>query len=141
MTIQKIFWAFDTCDCQVNLAYDTDTDTFTLTDYLQTCSFHNSISDHNQRHTVVREENSRKNDAYQLVIDHAPASMLETGRDGLPTLKKGVNIDFTVSGTAPNRVFTLIVSGVTLTQNQINTAQNFVDNKFGVGKVTITNIP
>ena len=123
------------------MTYDTDTDQFTLTEYINICQFHASIPDKNQRHNVVREENSRKNDAYQLVLDHAPASMLDTGPDGLPRLKKGINIDFTVAGVAPNRTFTLIVTGVTLTQNQINAAQNFVDNRFGVGKVTVINTP
>ena len=38
---------------------------------------------------------------------------------------------------APNRVMTLTVTGITLTQQKKTTAQNFLNTKFGIGKVTI----
>lgn len=141
MTIQQIVWDLDSCDCQILLSYDSDTDTFTPVNFIQTCSFHISFADIVQRHTVITNENNRKNQAIQIILDHAPASMFQTRDNGSVTLKRRVNISFTVAGTAPNRTFTIIVSGVTLTQNQINTAQTFLDNRFGVGKVTLVNNP
>lgn len=141
MVIQQIIWGLDTCDCKILLSYDSDTDTWTPLNFIQTCQFHISFPDITQRHTVVTNENGRKNQAYQIILDHAPASMLMTRDDGSVTLKRGIAINYTVAGTAPDRTFTLIVSGVTLTANQINTAQNFLDNRFTPGKVTLVNNP
>lgn len=139
--IQKMFWGLDTCNCQMILDYDTDADTHTLSEYLQTCSFHSAISDPVQRHTTVKTENNKKNDAHQLILDNAPASMLMTTGNGSVTLKRGVIIDFSWSGIAPDRVLMLTVTGVTLTQQQINKAQTVINNKFGINQVNIVNQP
>lgn len=145
MTIQQLRWSLDTCPCIIVISYDDttplDTRTYTLVQYERVCQFHNGISDIPTRQATIQEENSRKNNAYQLILDHAPASMLDTLPNGTTQLKKGIDIIHTVQGTAPNRTFTLTVTGVTLTANQINTAQNFLDNRFGAGKVTVVNNP
>lgn len=141
MVSTQFVWSLDSCDCKILLSYENTTDTWTPVNFIRTCQFHISFSDIIQRHSIINEENTRKNIAYQFILDHAPASMLRTRPNGTVTLAKGVSIDFAVAGTAPNRTFTITVSGATLTQNQINTAQNFVDNRFGVGKVTIVNTP
>lgn len=145
MTIIEQIWHLDTCDCQIIISYDDttplDTRTYSLVNYQRTCAIHQDINDIPTRHATIVEENTRKNQAYQLIIDHAPASMLQTLPNGTTDLKKGIDISYTVQGIAPNRTFTLIVTGITLTTNQISTAQNFLDNRFGTGKVTMVNNP
>lgn len=141
MAIQQVIWNLDTCDCIILLDYDTNTDTFTPNKFIQTCSFHIGIADITQRHSTINTENTRKNQAYQIILDHAPASFFTTRDDGSVIIKKGIKLSHTVQGTVPNRTFTLTVSGITLTPNQINTAQTFLDNRFGAGKVTLVNVP
>lgn len=131
----KIEHHLDTCDCKVLLDYDSANDTFTVIDYLAVCSFHNIIGV-GQRYDVIKTENSRKNDAYQLLIDNTP---LTEDISGKIRLKKGIDIVVSITGVAPDRVITLTVSGITLTQQQKDRAQAFVDNKLGVGKVIVAN--
>jgi hypothetical protein len=87
------------------------------------------------------EENPRKNIAYQLIVDNAPLQFVDTDVNGNKTLKAGLSINFTVSGTVPNRVFTMTFSGTTLTQAQIDNVQARLDTRFGAGKVVFVNTP
>ena len=72
---------------------------------------------------------------------NAPASMLSTKDNGTIYLKKGITIEFAYSGTQPNRLLTLTVTGITLTQQQINKAQTALDTKFGINQVVVNNQP
>jgi len=141
MAIHTLTWSLDTCACQIELTYDDttplDTRTYTPSNYINVCSFHSGISDINTRHSTVVEENQRKNNARQTVLDNAPTTIIDTMPDGTKQLKRGISIDFTVTGTAPNRVVTLTVTGINLTNQQKNNIQNFLDNRFGAGKVIL----
>lgn len=146
MTIRTQAYRPDTCGCVIEESYD---DTLPLADivvtqsnYFVTCSAHSGLADNDTKYATVIEESSRKNRAIQLIIDNSPASMENVvfiyQADGVTrVLKKGVMFFFALSGTAPNRVITITYTGFTLTNAQKNTAQGWLDNRFGSGKVII----
>ena len=146
MTIQTTRWSPDTCDCIIEYQWDDtltpDVRTHTLANYIRKCSFHGNQANDTIRWNTLNEENPRKNNAYQLIVDNAPLQFVDLAPDGITkTLKKGLSLNFTVAGVVPNRVFTLIFSGATLTQNQIDFVQGKLDTRFGAGKVIFVNNP
>jgi len=140
MVIKITRWSPDTCDCVIEYSWDsTTTETnriHTLDNYVKKCAFHSGLATDNDRWNTVLEENPRKNYALQTVLDNGPAALFDTV-SGSRVLKNGITYSWTWSGTAPDRVLTISFTGITLTQNQKNTAQTFLDNRFGVGKVLI----
>jgi len=138
MVINTTKWSPDTCSCVIDYSWDNsvpaDQRTHTLSS-ISKCSFHNSLSDIAAYNTVT-EENPRKNIAYQLILDNGPAALSDL-IDGTRQLKAGITINLTWSGTAPNRVVTISYTGITLTTNQKNSIQTFLNNRFGAGKVLI----
>jgi hypothetical protein len=82
------------------------------------------------------DEDVRKNTVLQACIDNLAADLSSTGVAG-GTLKSGITYQFTLTGTAPNRVLNISFTGITLTANQKLTAQNWCDTHIGVGKVLI----
>lgn len=101
------------------------------------CPEHSVLPDNNAAYTGVKEENTRKNIAYQGILDVGPAALYDLQQDGNRTLKNNITFNWTWSGTPPNRVMTLSYSGITLTQQQKNTAQTWLNNKFGTGRVVL----
>jgi hypothetical protein len=144
MVIKTTRWSPDTCECIFEYSWDTeqpeDTRTHNLTTVIDSCDAHQSGTQAT-RWDTVNEENPRKNRALQIIIDNAPAAFVDTDLQGNKSLKPGLSLDFTVAGTAPNRVFTLIFKGQTLTQNQMDFVQGKLDTRFGVGKVIFVNQP
>lgn len=145
MTIQTTRYSPDTCQCILEYQWDDSVDpsirTHTLANYIRKCSVHASQANDTTRWNTVMEENPRKNIGIQLIIDNAPAQFVDTDAQGNKTLKAGLSLDFTVAGTAPNRIFTLIFRGTTLTQTQIDAMQTRLDTRFGAGKVVFVNTP
>lgn len=150
MTTQTVVWSPDTCapnepSCIIELSYDDttslDTRTYTPTNIYRQCSIHQGLGNITQIHSVVSEENQRKNNALQNIIDNAPTQLqdqLFTVQNNGRILKKGVEYVFDITGTPPNRVVNVTFTGVTLTPQQKTAAQNFLNNRFGTGKVVIT---
>lgn len=145
MAINTIRLDYDTCDCSHYCSYDTSINppVFTLVGTGNICQFHSSVSLSNLL-SVVLEENGRKNNSIQAIVDAFPSLLSTTGAagGGLKTFdvngdRNVISVNFAWSGTAPNRVLTLTPVGFTLTTSQKNAAQNKANQLFGVGKVVI----
>jgi len=140
MVLNITRWSPDTCDCVIEYSWDTTEPeairTHTLSNFINVCSFHQSLADNTTRWNTVLEENPRKNIAHQLILDNGPTGLSDL-IDGTRQLKNGITINKSWSGTAPNRVLTITVSGFSLTQNQKNAIQAFLNTRFGAGKVLI----
>jgi hypothetical protein len=57
--------------------------------------------------------------------------------NGSRTFKKGITATWSWSGTAPNRLMTITVTGIVLTTNQKNAIQTKLNERFGINNVTI----
>ena len=126
-------WSPDTCECIIE--YDVDGN---LTRVVQACDAHKGGSESTVYQTIL-EENPRKNKSFKEILDNAPPAMFDIDAEsGTRVFKRGITVDFNWSGVAPNRRLNLIVKGITLTPNQLNAVQAKLDNKFGDGKVTLT---
>lgn len=141
MTIHRTEYRPDTCTCIIEYSWDDtvppSSRTHTLTNYILRCPEHSPLATDSERFNTIFEENPRKNIAWQSLLDNGPAAMTDIQENGTKVLKRGITITWTWTGTAPNRVLTLTVTGFTLTTNQLNTAQNWLDNRFGVGRVIV----
>jgi hypothetical protein len=140
MTIRTTRWTTDTCGCTVDYTVDDsqppDSIVPSLSNVVSKCSFHSSLPTDNDVWDTLKEENPRKNNALQHILDNGPTSLFDVvGTSRM--LKQGITFNFSWSGTAPNRVLTVSFTGVTITTAQRNTAQTFLNNKFGVGKVIL----
>lgn len=146
MVIKTTRWSPDTCDCVLEYDWDDSVpDNQIITSYKTTvnqCSNHLHLTGNNKKDTYdsVNEENKRKNGTITELITKMQSDFGEADpQTGAITLKKAINVSWVWSGTAPNRVMTLTVTGITLTSNKLNQAKNFLDTKFGVGKVILVN--
>ena len=137
MTIKTTRWSPDTCNCVIEYTWDSESTEANRTHTLSTiskCSIHQAQSD-STAYTTVLDENPRKNITLGLCMDNGPAALFDTNTDGSKQLKNGISYNFSFSGTAPNRVLTISFTGITLTNQQKNTIQTVLNNRFGVGKV------
>jgi hypothetical protein len=108
-----------------------------LKTYVQKCSAHTVLSTDNDRYTSVKDENTKKNFVLADILTNGPTSLFDESADGSRTLKGNITYSWIWSGTAPNRVLTVSFQGITLTTQQRNTIQNFLNNKFGAGKIIL----
>ena len=141
MVINTTRWSPDTCTCVIDYTWDSTQSESTRVHNLGTivnkCPAHSSLSDSTVYSTVL-EENPRKNQALQNILDNSPTTALfDTLANGNRVLKPALGFNFTFSGTAPNRVLTVSFIGITLTTNQKNTLQSALNTRFGSGKVLI----
>lgn len=146
MTIKTTRWGPDTCDCILEYEWDdslpNDQIVISYKNTVNQCSFHAHLTGNNKKDTydAVNEENKRKNGTITELITRLQSDFGEADpQTGAITLKKGITVTWNWSGTAPNRVMTLTVTGITLTANKLNQAKNFLDTKFGTGKVILVN--
>jgi hypothetical protein len=142
MTTRYVTWSPDTCNCVLQYSWDDtldlNTQNFPVTEVFNKCSNHSSLATDDDIYSSIKDENTRKNRALQYILDNGPASLYDLADDGVTrVLKPSITFNFSVSGTPPNRVVTVSFSGVTITSNQKQIAQNFCDNHFGVGKIVI----
>ena len=139
MVTKTTRWTPDTCDCTVEYTWDTNsseaTRVHTFSNVVNKCPAHSAIVD-NALFNLLMDENPRKNIAHQLVLDNGPTALSDL-IDGTRQLKGNITLNFSWSGTAPNRVLTISYTGITLTTNQKNSIQTFLNNRFGAGKVLI----
>jgi hypothetical protein len=146
MVLKTTRWSPDTCDCILEYEWDdavpNDQIVINYKNTVKQCSNHTHLTGNNKRDTydAVNEENKRKNGTVAELITRLQSDFGEADPStGAITLKKGINVSWTWSGTAPNRVMTMTVTGITLTTNKLNQAKNFLDTRFGVGKVILVN--
>lgn len=143
MAIQKTRWKPDTCDCVIDYVWndqDPEDNTTHVVSNINKCAVHSTLATNNAVWDAIKVENPRKNHAIKEILDRAPASLFDLDTDGVTRkFKKGIDVNFSFTGVAPNRLITINVTGVTLTTNQKNNIQTFLNNRFGVGKVTLVN--
>ena len=146
MTIKTTQWSPDTCGCQFEYEWDDaeseDTRQHTFKRVTKECASHAHLQGNSKRdmYDSSLEENRRKNGTIGELLDKATADFGETDPEsGSIVLKKGITVTWDWTGTSPNRIMTLTVTGVTLSAQKKTAAQNFLNNKFGVGKVTFVN--
>ena len=135
-------WKLDSCDCvMITDSGATSNDFPVLVQAETVCSVHQVLlPDHTVVYSTVKDENTRKSKAHQQLIDNAPASWFDPNvESGVKQFKKGIALNWSWSGTSPNRVIVFTLTGVTLTTNQKNNAQNLLDSTFGVGKAILVN--
>lgn len=137
MTLQLENWWPNTCNCGFVIQYD-DTDPARATSFnsvLVLDSPHSALTGQTAYNTVL-DENNRMSKVLQGAIDNLATQLSSTGTAG-GTLKNGIQYNFTLTGTAPNRVLNVSFSGITLTTAQKRTAQTWCNNNIGVGKVVV----
>jgi len=119
---------------------DTQTEstrTHSLNTLVNKCPAHSILATDQDRWNAVFEENPRKNQALQHILDNSPTTALYDIIGSTRKLKETLGFNFSFSGTAPNRVLTVSFNGVSLTTTQKNTIQAALNTKFGTGKVTV----
>lgn len=136
-------WSPDTCSCILEYSWD-DTQnesvrTHNLDNIVQKCPAHQNLPDNPSVYNTVLDENPRKNLSLDEILQNAPSTAwYDIDADsGARVFKNGITINWTWSGTAPNRTLTLTFSGITLTTQQRNTLQTRLNNRFGTNKVII----
>lgn len=143
MTIKINRWSPDTCGCIMEYSWDDsvpqDEIVLTPTTVVSRCAAHTSLATKEDVYGVLMEENPRKNRAHQHILDNGPASLYDLGGEDGTTklLKKGITINWSWTGTAPNRILTLTITGITLTTQQRTAVQNALNTRFGTGKVIL----
>ena len=143
MTTKITRYSPDTCTCVIEYTWD-DTTTesnrvHTVSNVIQKCPAHNTLSNSQVFNAVIEVENPRKNKTIEKILESGPNSLYDVAQDGTRTFKQGITVSWSWSGTAPNRILTLTITGITLTQNQKNTIQTTLDNFFGSGNVILVN--
>ena len=141
MAISRNKYSPLTCACVYELQIDDSTNPSTKTLYAvhNRCPEHQHITNDTTFTNVVIEENSRYAYAYGLILDNAPNNVFDLDESGSRVFKKGITVSWAFTGETPNRVLTITVTGITLTQNQINSIQTKLNERFGVSNVTIVN--
>jgi hypothetical protein len=134
-------WSPDTCTCVLEYEWDdtdpSETRQHNLKTYVSKCAAHTSLATDSDRYTSVKDENSKKNITLGDILTNGPSSLFDEAADGSRTLKGNITYNWSWSGTAPNRVLTVSFTGITLTQQQKNNLQTFINNKFGAGKIIL----
>ena len=140
MTIKTTRWSPDTCSCVVEFTWDDsvaeDQRTDSLSQVIQKCPVHQAQSDPNV-YSTLKDENPRKNIALGLSLDNGPSSLFDLNADGSRTLKGNISYNWSWSGTPPDRNLNISFTGINLTAQQKSAIQNFLNNRFGAGKVTL----
>jgi hypothetical protein len=139
MAIKTTRYSPDTCGCVIEYSWDDsvteDQRQHTLANYITKCPAHTGLPTDQDRWNAVFEENPRKNIAHQLILDNGPTALSDL-INGTRQIKDGITFNTSWSGTAPDRVLTITVTGISLTQTQKNSIQTFLNNRFA-GKVLI----
>jgi hypothetical protein len=144
MTIRTTRYSPDTCDCIIEYTWDDtipeDSIVLTLDQVKTRCAAHAGMANNTDVYTTVTEENSRKNLAHRNLLDNGPNIIYDIdASSGTRVFKKGIRISWNWTGTVPNRMLTITLTGITLTTNQRNNAQTALNTRFGVGRVTLVN--
>jgi hypothetical protein len=141
MAIRTTRWGPDTCQCILEYTWNDslpqDQITTTFSNIVSACPSHIGLPSAQAIYNAVNEENPRKNMSLQQMLDTGPNTLYDIV-NGNRQFKNGISVNFVWTGTAPNRVLTLTVAGITLTGAQRTTIQNALNTRFGVGKVVLT---
>jgi hypothetical protein len=76
MAIKTTRYSPDTCECVLEYTWDDtvaeENRTHTLSNFINRCSAHSSLSSDNDRWNTIFDENPRKNIALKTVLDNGP---------------------------------------------------------------------
>jgi len=135
-------WHPDTCNCIIEQEYD-DEDPQPIKMRVRRvvfkCPEHQNLSTDSSVFAVVNDENPRRNNAMRILLDNAPTTIYELDQNGMKIFRSGITVDWSYSGTVPNRVLTLTITGISLSANQRNVIQNRLNERFGISNVVIVN--
>lgn len=144
MVLKITRWSPDTCDCVLEYQWDDTQDensiTHTPVNVVNRCTAHQILPNTPTAvYNAVNEENPRKNLSLNEILQNAPSTSWYDidAESGSRIFKKGIIINWTWTGTAPNRVLTITFTGITLTTQQRNNLQTRLNNRFGIDKVII----
>lgn len=139
-------WKPDTCECVVEEIYNGN-EIVGGGQVIKKCLAHTAVADQDLYGVLYANpdgENKRKNQVHRLLLGHDSIKNLGleqtiTNPDGTQTVefKNGISFNWSFNGVGADRVLTVNVTGVTLTNTQKNAIRTFVNNKFGIGKVEI----
>ena len=90
------------------------------------------IAYNNWHENIIRRSNTQN-----FFMANLASHLFNTNESGALELKSGIIINYIWTGTEPNRILNVTVTGFNLTNQQKNTIQNLCDSKFGAGKVVI----
>ncbi len=142
MAIKTTRWSPDTCECILEYTWDNsvpqDQITIQPANIIVKCSAHNTIQQSTTVFNTVKEENGRKNISHSVILDNSPSTAYDIV-DGNRQFKNGIIVSWSWSGTVPNRILTITVSGIKLTQNQKNSIQAKLDERLGISNVVFVN--
>ena len=126
MTIWKAATCGTTQNDRVSCIIDLNTESFIVT-----CPAHNILSLANrERLNALENENKRGwGNVQQEILAAAP--------NQAPSILDQINITWQWTGTAPNRVLNVTVTGISLNTPQKQNVQNKLDNRFGAGNVIV----
>lgn len=137
-----VLWTLDTCgfdatnqNCQVEM----ERDSWTFITFVRQCPTHSGVPNTLAGFNSIYQENVRgKSNVLKEILDNAPTSMFDIdAKSGERVFKQDIVVTWSWSGTFPNRILTITVTGVTLTTNQKNSIIAKLDSRFGIGKVII----
>ena len=136
--IKTTTWRPDTCDCEVEYDWDTETSedarVHTPKQFNRRCAPHQALSEQMQWGAVV-DENRRKN-----IFEGIAVSLPRVGKDILDesgnVVERGfaAGVRFTWSFDV-DRSLNVTLSGITVPEK--SQLQTLADNRFGLGKVII----
>lgn len=143
MSIKRTTWGPDTCDCIVEYEWDDaiaqGSRTHTISNIINKCPAHTSLSTNTDVWNALNDENPRKNAARGLLLENGPTSLYDVidATNGTREFKNGITFNWSWTGSGAARTLTITVTGITLTTQQRNTVQTVLNNRFGSGKVTL----
>lgn len=133
----------DTCECVVDL----DHTTLNVIIFKKKCNVHNQTitginNDQQLYDNIIVEENARKNIANDFLLQNGPNTIYDINSDGVRVFKKNISVSWSwddVGTVPPNRLLTIIIHGITLTNNQLNSVRAKLNERFGISRVNIIN--
>lgn len=111
---------------------------------VQKCAAHLGVADaalYGVLYANADGENKRKNLVEGKLQTDLRSVLYDAAVDegGNLVLKAGINVILTWSGTGSTRVLTITITGVSLTNGQKNSINNYCTATFGAGKVVLVN--
>lgn len=142
MAIQTITWSSDSCGCVIQFDSDTSVTPPIVSNFQQIsiCPAHATLTGTtDQKVQNIRNENARgPSNTFSDIIAASGTELTQTLADGSKEFKGGVTAIWSWSGTAPDRVLNITITGASLTQNQKSSIQNKLNTRFGAGNVVVT---
>jgi hypothetical protein len=129
-------WTLDSCgfdetnqNCQIFI-----NDTTQVLTIVRRCPVHQTINPGD-----LHQENLRgPSNALDHILQNAPAALFDTSPQGVRSFKGGITANWNWTGTPPNRVLNVTVTGFTPTTQQRTAINTAINNRFGAGNVIVT---